>query len=51
VTETLKNLGINGAAVAAFGFIVRRDLAANERDKRIVQREESLARLQASYNE
>jgi hypothetical protein len=28
------------------GFIVRRDLRTSDRDKRIVEREESLAKLQ-----
>lgn len=46
VTETLKNLAINGGAIAVLGFIVRRDLTSSDRDKRIVEREESLARLQ-----
>lgn len=46
VTETLKNLAINGAAIAALGYIVRRDLNSSDRDKRVVEREESLARLQ-----
>lgn len=43
--ETLKNLAINGAAVAGLGFIVQRDLASSQRDKKVVEREESLARL------
>lgn len=46
VNETLKNLAINGAAIAGLGFIVRRDLRSSDRDKRIVEREESLAKLQ-----
>lgn len=48
LTETLKNLAINGAAVAALGWIVRRDLTTSDRDKKVVVREESLARLQVS---
>lgn len=47
-TETLKNLAINGAAVAVLGWIVRRDLTTSDRDKRVVLREESLARLQVA---
>jgi hypothetical protein len=46
LTETLQNLGINGAAVALLGFIVSRDLAASERDKQVVKSEEALGRLQ-----
>lgn len=46
LTESLKNLAINGAAVAALGWLVRRDLSSSDRDKRLVLREESLARLQ-----
>ena len=44
--QPLQNLAINGAAVAVFGFLLRRDLQASERDKAIVRREESLGRLQ-----
>ncbi len=46
LAQPLQNLAINGAAVAVFGFVLRRDLQASERDKQIVRREESLARLQ-----
>ena len=51
LTETLKNLGINGVAVAALGWLVRWDLAASDRDKVLVQREEGLARLQVGSQE
>ena len=47
LAQPLQNLAINGAAVAVFGFVLRRDLQASERDKQIVRREEALARLQA----
>ncbi|WIA22086.1 hypothetical protein OEZ85_004429 [Tetradesmus obliquus] len=45
LTETLTNLGINGAAVAVFGFLVLRDLQSKERDTRVTSREEELGRL------
>lgn len=48
LTETLTNLAINGAAVAVLGWVVRRDLTTSDRDKKVVVREESLARLQVS---
>ena len=46
LVETLQNLAINGAAVAVLGFIFQRDLKGSQSDRRIVEREESLARLQ-----
>lgn len=46
LTDTLKNLTINGAAVGVLGFIFQRDLKGQKSDKRIIEREEALARLQ-----
>lgn len=47
--ETLTNLAINGAAVAVFGFVFRRDLRGSQADRKIVEREEALARLQVIF--
>lgn len=49
LAETLKNLAINGAAVAVLGFIFSRDLTGSQKDRRVVEREEALARLQVPY--
>jgi hypothetical protein len=48
LTESLTNLGINGAAVVLFGFLVARDLQSKERDTRVTSREEELGRLLVS---
>jgi len=46
LTDTLKNLAINGAAVGVLGFIFQRDLKGQQSDKKVIEREEALARLQ-----
>ncbi len=46
VSETVQNAAINGAAVSVLAFLVSRDLQSLARDRRIIEREESLARLQ-----
>lgn len=46
--ETLQNFAINSGVLAVLGFFLLRDLAANEKDKEVVQREEALAALQLS---
>ena len=46
LTETLKNLVINAGAVAALSFLLARDLQSGGRDKRNIERAESLSRLQ-----
>ena len=43
----LLNLVINGVGIAVTSWLFQRDLRARERDRLTVQREESLARLQA----
>lgn len=48
LTETLLNLSINSAALAAFSFLFFRDLQGAERDKKVVDREELLGRLLVS---
>ena len=46
LTETLKNLAINAAAVAGLSFLLARDLQGSSKDRLAIQREESLSRLQ-----
>ena len=46
LNESLKNFAINSAAVAVLGFIFLRDLKAAGTDKRAVEAEEALGRLQ-----
>ena len=46
LNETLLNVGINSAALAVLGFFLLRDLRGQQSDRKIVEREESLARLQ-----
>lgn len=46
VTESLRNLAINGAAVGILGYIFQRDLKGQQSDKRVIEREEALACLQ-----
>ncbi len=48
LTETLLNLSINSAALAAFSFLFFRDLQGAERDKKVVDREELLGHLLVS---
>lgn len=48
LAETLKNFGINTAAVAVLGFLFLRDLKAAASDKRTVEAEEALGRLQVA---
>ncbi|KAK9816632.1 hypothetical protein WJX72_003075 [[Myrmecia] bisecta] len=50
LTETLKNFTINSGAVAVLGFVLYRDIQGGSRDKQVVEREESLARLQIQLN-
>lgn len=45
LTESLLNVTINGAALAAFSWLFLRDYRAAEKDKRMVDREEALGRL------
>lgn len=45
LSESLTNLGVNVAALAVFGTLVARDLAARDKDTRITAREEELSRL------
>ena len=45
VNETLRNLAINGVAVAALGWVFARDFKAAAKDKAASAREEALARL------
>ena len=44
--ETLKNFAINSAAVTVLGIILNRDLKKQRADKSVIEREESLSRLQ-----
>lgn len=46
LSETTTNFGINAAAVALFGYLVYRDLAAQRRDEQVVEREEALGALE-----
>lgn len=46
VTESLRNVAINGAAVGILGFIFQRDLKGQQSDKKVIEREEALACLQ-----
>jgi hypothetical protein len=48
LTESLKNFAINSAAVAILGFVFFRDLKAAGADKRTVEAEEALGRLQVA---
>ncbi|KAK9867288.1 hypothetical protein WJX84_000351 [Apatococcus fuscideae] len=49
--ETAKNFGINLAAAALLGFLLRRDLASQSKDRRTVEREEAFARLQVNVGD
>lgn len=44
--ETAKNFAINATALAVLGALVYRDLQGSSRDEKIIEREESLGRLQ-----
>ncbi|KAK9809675.1 hypothetical protein WJX73_003309 [Symbiochloris irregularis] len=46
VTDTLKNLAINGVAVVVLSLLLARDLQSTNKENRVSQREESLSRLQ-----
>ncbi|CAG9463674.1 unnamed protein product [Pedinophyceae sp. YPF-701] len=46
LAETLGNAGVNAGVLGVLLFFVRRDLQARERDKKKIQREEDLGRLQ-----
>ncbi len=46
LTESLRNLAINGAAVGILGYIFQRDLKRQQSDKKVIEREEALACLQ-----
>lgn len=46
MTESLRNLAINGAAVGILGYIFQRDLKGQQSDKKVIEREEALACLQ-----
>lgn len=46
LTESLRNLAINGAAVGILGYIFQRDLKGQQSDKKVIEREEALACLQ-----
>lgn len=48
--ETLQNLAINVSAVGVVGFFLQRDLQSQERDKAVVEREESLGKLQVAVS-
>ncbi len=46
LTESLNNFAINSAALAALSWVFARDLRSQARDRRVIEREEALARLQ-----
>jgi len=46
LTESLTNFAINSAALAALSWVFARDLRSQARDRRVIEREEALARLQ-----
>jgi hypothetical protein len=48
LAETTKNFGVNSAAVAVLGWLFLRDLRAAAADKRTVEAEEALGRLQVA---
>lgn len=50
LVETLQNLAVNGAAVAILGFVFQRDLRGSQSDRKTVEREEALARLQVDLS-
>lgn len=47
--ETARNFGINLAGAVLLGFLLRRDLASQSKDRRTVEREEAFARLQVQH--
>ena len=48
LNESLINFAINSAALAALSWVFARDLRSQSRDRRVVEREEALARLQVT---
>lgn len=48
LNESLTNFAINSAALAALSWVFARDLRSQSRDRRVVEREEALARLQVT---
>lgn len=49
--ETVKNFGINSAALAVLGFVLWRDLSGEKADIAAASREEGLARLQVALGD
>ena len=47
--ETARNFGINLAGAVLLGFLLRRDLSSQSKDRRTVEREEAFARLQVQH--
>ena len=51
LNESLRNLAINSAAVAAFSFLFARDFKGSARDKAAAEAEESLSKLELSLRD
>ena len=51
LNDSLKNLAINSAAVAAFSFLFARDFRGSARDRAAAEAEESLSRLELALGD